>query len=90
MTEIDTTGKSSNIPKTEGGQIYITIVTVFWSPWNSYDTKRGFVGVKVFYREHALAYFQPQFLGLITIWDFSVQSLQLILMSLKTTDLCFK
>ena len=47
---------SGNTPKTKGGQIYLILATVLWSPWNLNDTKIGFVGVKVFYREHALAY----------------------------------
>ena len=62
--------KSGNIPKTEGGQIYVKFVTVLWSSWNLSDTKKGFVGAKVFYREHALAYPQSQFYDLCWSWDF--------------------
>ena len=46
--------KSGSFPKAERGQIYLNLVTVLWSPWNSTDIKRGFIGAKVLYRVHAL------------------------------------
>ena len=55
---------SGNIHKAEGDQIYLTFVTVLWSPWKSTDCKRMMFGVKVFYREKAIDYPQLQFYGL--------------------------
>ena len=40
----------------EGGQIHLNVVMVLRSSKNSTGTKIGFVGVNIFYREHALAY----------------------------------
>ena len=36
-------------------RFYIIFMTALRSQWNSSDTKRGFVGAKVFYMEHILA-----------------------------------
>ena len=47
---------SGNIPKTEGSQIHLIFVTAICCPWNSTDTKIGFVWANEFYRKHALAY----------------------------------
>ena len=61
MTDIHHCRKFGNIPKTAGGQIYFSFMTVLPPSQDLTDTVRGFVGVKVFYREHALTYPQPQF-----------------------------
>ena len=42
-------------PGAEVGQILLNVVAVIILD-NSTDTKRGFVGVKVYYREFAIAY----------------------------------
>ena len=42
-------------PEADGGQIYLNVVTVLCYSKDSTDTKRGFVGAKVFYREHTFA-----------------------------------
>ena len=51
--------KSGNIPKSGGGEVHLNFLTVLGSPINPTNIKRGFVGVKIFYREHALSYPGP-------------------------------
>ena len=56
-TETDITDLSPyNIHKTEGGLIYINLVTVSWSPWNMANTKKDLLDQKTFYKEHAIVY----------------------------------
>ena len=52
--------KYGNIHKIEGGQIYLSFVTILWSPWQSIGRKR-FARAKVHYQEHTLAYLQLHF-----------------------------
>ena len=49
--------------------IYLKFLTVLWFSWNSTDTKRGFAGATVFYREHALVHPQPLLLDMWWSWD---------------------
>ena len=59
--------KPGKIPKTEGIQIHVCFVTVMRSQWNSTDTKRGLLGVKVFHTEHALTYPPTTVLGYVVV-----------------------
>ena len=54
IAQTDTSFKSRNIPKTEGGKNHLNFMTVKFN-----KHKKGFVGAKVFHWQHALAYHQP-------------------------------
>ena len=56
MTDRQNLSKLGNIPKTEGGQIHLHFKIVLWSPWNSTDIERGFVGANVYIYIYVFTY----------------------------------